>query len=78
MYVEQRAFKKRLVRVRAAAHGPRKFTARAACRLQEVARFESPRLRALTPASDGVTRPVQSGTGGVTSEARNKSGNFLQ
>ena len=32
MYVEQRAFKKRLVRVRAAAHGPRKFTARAACR----------------------------------------------
>ena len=25
MYVEQRAFKKRLVRARAAAHGPRKI-----------------------------------------------------
>jgi hypothetical protein len=25
MYVEQRAFKKRLVRARAAAHGPRRF-----------------------------------------------------
>jgi hypothetical protein len=32
MYVEQRAFKKRLVRARAAAHGPRRFMARAACR----------------------------------------------
>ena len=31
MYVEQRAFRKLLLRLHAAAHGPRKFTARAAC-----------------------------------------------
>jgi hypothetical protein len=30
VYVEQRAFKKRLMRARAAAHGPRRFMARAA------------------------------------------------
>jgi hypothetical protein len=32
VYVEQRAFKKRLMRARAAAHGPRRFMARAACK----------------------------------------------
>ena len=38
MYVEQRALRKLLLRLHAAAHGPRKFTARAACRLGRIHR----------------------------------------
>ena len=57
MYVEQRAFQKRLMRARAAAHGPRRFMARAACRARGDGRGAG--LPACRPAGRSVGAPAR-------------------
>jgi len=59
VYVEQRAFKKRLMRARAAAHGPRRFMARAACTLYTLV----PRPRGATTKLSATSRSVCASVG---------------